>query len=663
MSNRNKLINLGRYSPYFLISFWSLLLLANFTPTIPQPSVIIGYLWKVEFALAGLIFLTLIVAFKSLKEKSASIKFSTREIYWIISPVILFTVWSGFSIFWAESWRNALHHTSVWACYALFYLLIRQVVSQPHLLNVSIKVAGVVVSILGVACIIEYVSTYENINQLFTFRYYKYAEASVMLLPVYLAVALQAKPRTAFLSGLVTVIAWLIILLSFSRTEFIAGLLCIGLFFALVIIFQDFKTYRKRLLFLFVALLVPLLLTQTSILKSEETSTISRFTSGERNQSNLQWRFLVWGITLESFKRKPVQGIGADNFVVDYRNAQESYANLDSQNKLLEIDQQIIAERSHNEYLQILAELGSIGAMLFVWLLVGIGTFLFSLRRKQVSLVSLASLAGIFAFLVSSLTSSYSFRVPANGVCFFFLLALAANDFLKKRKLETSSVEKYDFNFLKLKPVFIGCSLIICSAMLIFSAMRGISLMYLQTAMNNAEKSEAEADFQKAIALDNQEPLFRYYYGLHLYNKKRTAEAVPQIRFAINKGISTSISYFNLAAAQILARQDAEAEKTFAEALRIFPRSVFLITAYAAFLKENGREAESKVMFDKASQINAQQAASWQIAHTEGMEKLTRAGGSNKDLLPAMSLQPTDGVYSLIDFQLQKNPDLVRSNF
>ena len=199
--------------------------------------------------------------------------------------------------------------------------------------------------------------------------------------------------------------------------------------------------------------------------------------------------------------------------------------------------------------------------------------------------------------------------------------------------------------------------------MLIFSAMRGMSLMRLQMAINGSDKSETEANFQKAIALDGQEPLFKYYYGLHLYNKKQTAEAVPQIRFAINKGISTSISYFNLASAQILARQDAEAEQTFAESLRVFPRSVFLRTAYSAFLKENGREAESKAEFDKALQINAQQAASWQIAHTEGLEKLTKAGGYNKDLLPAMNLTPNEGVYSLIDFQLQKNPDLVRSKF
>ncbi|MCY7348061.1 MAG: O-antigen ligase family protein, partial [Pyrinomonadaceae bacterium] len=601
------LTKLSRRSPFFLAAFWSLLLLANFVPTVPQPAVIIGYLWKVEFALAGLIVLTLLAALQFPQNKVTAANFSKRELYWIILPLILFTLWSGVSIIWAESPRNALHHTLLWACYALFYILVRQIVARPKLLDVSLKVAGVVVSILGIACLTEYLSSYPDIGVLFTYRYYKYAEASVMLLPIYLALSLRLKDRAAFFSGLVAVIAWLIILLSFSRTEFIAGCLCIGLFFALVLTFQNFKIYRRKLLWLFLALLIPALLTQTSILKSAETSTVSRFADGEVNQKNLQWRLLVWGITLESFKRKPLQGIGADNFAVDYRNAQESYADSNPQSKLLEIDQNVIPERTHNEYLQILAELGSVGILLFGWLLVGIGSFLFSIRRRKVSVLSLAALAGIFAFLVSSLASSYSFRVPANGVCFFFLLALAANEFFKKGKSETvieENEKKYEFGFWKFKPALISGGLLIGGAMLIFSAVRGASLMYLQAALDSSDKTAAEADYQKAIALDDREPLFRYYYGSFLYNQKRAAEAISPIRWAIDHGISTSINYFNLAAAQTVSHQTAEAEQTFAEALRVYPRSVFLRTAYASFLENNGREADSEIEFAKALQTN-----------------------------------------------------------
>ena len=652
---------LYKNSPFFLAIFWSLLLLANFAPSIPQPDAIIGYLWKIEFILAGLIFATLLTALKFPKEKFRQIKFSKREIYLIIAPVVLFTVWSGLSVAWSKSWRNALHHTLLWACYALFYILIRQIVVRPRLLDASLKIAGIVFAILGFACLVEDLNSAE-INSLFTFRYYKYAEAAVMFLPVFLALSLRLKSNAAFASGAVALLAWLLIILSYSRTEFIAGFVCLGLFFSFIIASKQFQENWKKMIALFFVLMIPVLLTQTSILKSGDNSTVSRFVSGERNQSNLQWRFLVWGISLESFKRKPLHGVGADNFGVDYRAAQESYAQRDSNNKLLDLDQHVVAERSHNEYLQILAELGVVGAVIFGWLLLGIGTFIFSIRKKEASLLSLAALAGIFAFLVSSLTSSYSFRVPANGVCFFFLLAIAANELLKREKGEAESEKKTSVGILNLKPIFVS-GLLIGSTMLIFSAGRGASLMYLQMALESSDKSEAEENYQKALSLDSRDALLRYYYGQHLYNLKRADEGVPHIRFAIDNGISTSLSYFDMATAQTLSSQKAEAEKTYAEALRTFPRSVFLLTAYASFLKENGRISEAETEYQKALQIDSRQAASWQIAHDEGTEKLTKAEGYNKELLPPMELNPLDGVYSLVNFQLQKNPDLAKRDF
>ena len=649
----------ARFSPYIFLAFWSLLLLANFVPTIPQPSTIIGYLWKVEFAFAAFLLVSIVFIIKMPKTKA--VEFSRKEIYSIILPVALFTIWSGLSGFWAESWRNALHHTLLWACYAVFYLLVRQIVARPKLLDISLRVTGVVITMLGIACIIEYFNTNFESGAFFTYRYYKYAEVSVMLLPIFLAVTLQLKKRAAFLSGLTAIFAWLIILLSYSRTELIAGFVCIGLFFALIVIFGNLKNHHQTLILLFFALLIPALLTQTSILKSDQNSTVSRLSGGEDNQKNLQWRFLVWGVSLEAFKLKPLQGIGADNFVIDYRDALESYAVSNQQNKLLEVNQDVIAERSHNEYLQILAELGIVGIALIGWLLAGIGTLLFSPRRKQVSLLSLASMAGMFAFLVSSLASSYSFRVPANGVCFFFLLALAAHGFLQKEK--SNAENRNAVYFQPLSPAFIGCSLLICIALLIFSAVRGTSLMYLETALESSEPAEAEANYQKALALDGREPLFNYYYGLHLYGEKRTVEAVPRIRFAINHGIATSVNYFNLAAAQMLSNQHVEAEKTLTESLRVYPNSVFLRTAYAAFLEKNGRLGEAEAENEKAQHINLRQALSWRTAHVEGIKNLTKAGMSDKQLLPTMELKPNEAIYTLLDFQRQANPAVARREF
>jgi hypothetical protein len=220
---------------YVFLAFWSALLLANFVPSIPQPDVIIGYLWKVEFALAAFLLAAIIFLLKLPEEKR--VRFSRKEFFLIILPLLLFTTWSGFSVFWAESARSALHHTLLWACYCVFYLLMRQLVRQPKPLAVSFKFTGLILFILGAACIAEYVNNPEQITSFFTYRYYKYAEAMVTLLPVFLALALRSKSRMSLLSGAVAVIAWLVVLLSLSRTLFISGFLSVAFFFGLVFLF------------------------------------------------------------------------------------------------------------------------------------------------------------------------------------------------------------------------------------------------------------------------------------------------------------------------------------------------------------------------------------------------------------------------------------------
>jgi len=641
--------------PYIFLALWSALLLANFVPAIPQPDVIIGYLWKVEFALAAFLFAAIIFLLKLPKEKR--VRFTRKEFFLIILPLLLFTLWSGFSVFWAESARSALHHTLLWACYCVFYLLMRQLVKQPKSLAVSFKFTGLIIFILGAACIAEYVNNPEQITSFFTYRYYKYAEAMVTLLPIFLALALRSKSRMSLLSGAVAVIAWLVVLLSLSRTLFISGFLSVGLFFALVFIFQDWKKHLKKLILIFCLFTICAFVSQINFSNAPQNTTIERLTGDDVKAGNFSSRLLFWGFALESFKQNPITGVGADNYGTTYKTARENYSAQNSDNKIIEGCEELLVERAHNEYLQILGELGIVGGVFFAWLLGGIAYLFFSLRPKRASLLSIASLVGIFAFLISSLASSYSFRVPANGLCFIFLLALA----VKEWRVESGELRIGRFysqlSTLNSQLVF---GLIICAAMLVFSGVRGASLMYLQFALTSSEDAQAEQYFQKAIALDGQDGMFRYYYGVTLFNGERAEEAIPQLRLAIEKGTATSISYFHLASAQIVSHKPFEAEQTFTEALRVYPRSVFLRTAFATFLTENGKTSESQIEYEKAFRVNAEQAKSWLVAHTEGMKKLSQNGARDKSFVEAMELKPTEGIYALLDFQRQFNPNLVR---
>ena len=641
------------------LSFWSLLILVNFVPAISQPAVIIGYLWKVEFALAAFLLVSIIFFLKSPDERL--LKFTRTEFFWIILPLVLLTLWSGLSCLWAESWRAALHHTLLWACYCVFYVLMRQIVTQRRALSFSMSVTGIVVAVLGIVCLIEYFSTSAEYSVNVSLRYSKYAEAIAALFILFAALAVGKKGRNHFYFGAVAVIGWLGIVHSLGRTQFLAAVFAVFIFAIFALIrFGRGVSLKRAIIFSAIFISATVFSQIPAIVGTSQQTTLKRLSGDEAAKTSFQVRLLVWEIALENFRRNPILGVGADNFAITYYDATKNFAETHSQNQNSGLYEEALPERTHNEYLQILSELGIVGFMIFGWLLLGVIRLTFFIRKKGVSLLQVAALAGIFSFLVSSLASSYSFRVPANGLCFFFVLALAVKSFeFQSTGLEFEKLLGLKAETLRLKPTFAVFTILVCSVMLIFSSIRGAGLMYLQAALSSEDTTESEQNFQKAISLDDQDGLFRYYYGLYLYNQNRAREAVPQIDFAIDKGISTSIAFFSLASAQIVVGKTEEAGQTFQRSLLVYPRSVFLLTAYASFLSENGKDLEAQIEYEKAFQINAEQARSWRMAHSEGMKKLTQAENRDQQFVKVMELKPTDGVYALLDFQRQFNPNLV----
>jgi O-antigen ligase len=663
MTDRRAFNKIIAASPVWITAFWSIILLANFFPLPAQPALIIGYLWKVEFALAAL--LAISIAFIGFKYKNIAFEFGKQEFRQIIFPLAAFVVWSGFSCFWAQSWRAAAHHTLLWACYAIFYLFVRQITARPLLLDASLKFTGLVLTILCAACLVEYVSSFGAVGSLFSYRYYKYAEIASALLPVFLAGALRGKTRAAFVSGAVGTLAWLVVVVSLSRSVFVAGVCGVAVFFVLVLI-KEKQRYLKKSILILSMLGACVVVPQISLSSQNENTTIKRFASGEHGQYTFQTRLLNWGIAVETFRRNPIFGVGADNFGVVYAAARENYSALDAENKLLEIDEIILAERTHNEYLQIAAELGVVGVFIFGWLLLGIAALAITILRKNVSPLFIGSFAGLTAFLVSSLASSYSFRVPANGACFFFLLALAVKEWHSAKKgAETvdkdSNADSLFFQFqssvFRAPLVFVA---LVCATMMIFSATRGASLMYLQAAFHTTEKPKAEIHYRQAAAFDERDGAVNYFYGLHLYDLKRTDEAAVLLRRGIDGGIATSIAYFQLYDAQTSAARRAEAEQTLLEALRVYPRSVFLRTVYANFLERNDRHSEARAEHEKALLINPMQAKSWRIAHADGTQRLSEIAARDDSFVPPMGLKPTEAVFALLDFQRQHRPELLR---
>ncbi len=604
-------------------------------------SPILAYRWTGEFALGIFIAIAATVTLGSRQRPNLSLA-SRQELIFIFLPLLLLVFWSFASLTWSTSWRGAAHHSLLWACYFLFFFLIRSSTSVENPSHCVLKVLGSVLLIISLACLVEYVLSPFPRTKVFNERFYPSAEIMATLLPLFIALSFRSERKWARLAILVGGLSWALIVCTTSRTMLIAGLVGIGSFVGSVwLIPRRFESRRMLLTTLVIFLAVALLL-QVPYRSGEYSSTLTRLAEVDDSSAlSTRSRLLMWGLAMEGFRSSPYAGIGADNYFAEYKMLRELLSSRDPNNPVLEVNEDLFPERAHNEYLQILAELGIVGGLLFGWLLAGIAYLFWLAFKKKASLLTIGALSGVAAFLVASGASSYSFRLPANGMCFFFLLSVASSELF-------GSNEERPGPASKLVRVI---GVVVAVTMIAFSLVRANSIRHMTNALNAKDESIRKAEIENAISIDPSEPMFRFYYGQWLERSGDHDSAIAQMRIAIDNGLADSPSFFRLAAAQLNAGRPGDAAETYAEALRVYPRSVFLRTAFSSFLKKRGDNARATAEYDSALSINEKQARSWQLAHDEGLETLVKTARVDNRYVSTFELKPESAPLVLSNFQ------------
>lgn len=632
----------GRIFDDLPFHLWPLLLLIGFGSRFLPPFGVPGYRWTVELAFSTFLLLAGLAIVVSQKRFPP---FSNRESFLIALPIVLFVTWSFASVIWAHSGRSSLHHSLLWACYLTFFMFARSRLKDADVQGTSLWLLLAVAAIISLACLVEFVGGVKPLSAPFYHRYFVNSEVLATLLPIIIAFLLI---RSSYYAAVVSVLAWSAVVATHSRAIFIAGV--VGLF-----VFFTLGYLKQRTLFLWkrtaaaVLVLVGVSLTFQLIFTGGQPTTFSRLAvQDELTVNSTKLRLVFWGMAWEGLRSRPITGIGADNFFGDYRTLREQYSSANPTDENLEITEGTIPERAHNEYLQILAELGIVGAALFGWLLLGIAYLFWLAYRKKASLMTIGALSGMVTFLVASGASSYSFRFPANGICFFFLLAVAS------RELFAADEGEKAYRLYKLVPVI---GVIVSVAMIAFCVVRANSIRHMTNALNAKDESVRTAAIENAIAIDPSEPMFRFYYGQWLEQAGEHDAAIAQMRIAIDKGLADSTSFYRLAAAQIGAGRSDDAKVTFAEALRVYPRSTFLRTAYAAFLKRSGDIAGADTECRHAFAVNEKQARSWQLAHDEGLERLVQTARLDDRYVSPLDLQPESAPLVVANFQRRALPE------
>ena len=649
----SKLQHLYRQPLHLLLLFWPLVLLTPHLPGVPRPAVD-GLPWRQELFLSFLLTASLILVwlrrdslrYEALRKNSRAITF-----------LALFVCWILLSSIWANDRYQALHLAMQWTCYLFFFILL--LCASTKTLRKSIPILIVVVWILIASSVLETwfgapltdgslrVAVKPILRASGTFGEL-IGVCGVLFAGFSLCVR---RTRRAVILGATAVGCWLATLQSLERAPFIAT--TAGLLLLVVTALIVRQRNHLRIALLSTAVVAVFVSQSLPVAKEPDAiSIVGRLEQNLQNDSNTHARLLLWAIGFEMLKAYPLTGVGGGNYQVSYDDARTAFASNHPNSPLVGLNDHLLPMFAHNEYVQMLAELGVVGFALFVGFIVTILWEAFrGLRSGRNRMMILTSGSTIVAFMLSSGASASSFRSIGGGLLLFFAAAIVLRS---KRRQVTHTV-------LEAK-IFLRVATATSALALTFFSIQATGTTLLALA-ERSNPVEAERYYKTSLRVYPSSAAANFSYGMWLYSKNRFAESVPVLEKALAGGLNSSICYEYLAAAKDASGDSHAAERTLETAVKVYPRSVFLLTRHAVALQRLGRQAEARTEMDRALAIDARACRGWEQLIVNDIDAAYKAATRESDIALPRELLPEAAVFAVLRENEIRNPELIQQGW
>ena len=635
----------SRNSAIFLLA----LILISPLFSFPRPINVSSIPWRVELFFAA--FIVAVVIFGS-RQINFELNFGrfigSLEVRTLLFGFGSFVAWSLVSCLWAGSWSSALHHTFVWGNYILVFVLTCVFAKIGGGRSQIIRLFACVAIFLGVLAVFDFATMQDFTVQEGTLRirYAKFAELLITITPLLFAVGLFSKTKLKLVGVLaVASAAWIGVMLSLSKGAFIAGTVGIMAFFIFVALFRP--DYRLRAAYVAASWIVLTFAFQAGFSQLTAIPSTTDYISGkhESGPSTSDMRIYTWKVARKMIGTNLILGVGGDNFGLAFNQAREELAAQNPNDPDSAIGEDYVFERAHNELIQIAAELGLFGILIFTMMVVAaLAMFAREIWQRSLHLspIFYAAIAGVIAFCASSLFSSFSFRAFQNGIVFFMLLGLATS-YLKGRRGR--------FSTLNGSRIYIAFGLrtitiLMPVMLLIFSVTKAASQYTLLIGERSTDLETALAFFESASKLDQDNPGAELAAAGSLVREKQWPSAVPHFRRSIDGGYGISLIYSYMANAQEMTGDLSSAEATLREAASIFPRSTFIRARLAIVLEKQGQMEEAMRQLAIGRSYNLQQTNGWYSVIKDGILNAHLKATSDPSYYSAPpELRPQDAIY------------------
>jgi len=456
-------------------------------------------------------------------------------------PVLAFMAICALSLFWSVSPMVSLLELPLFLAGPILYFIIANNIKSKHQINRLLTTLLIISSLLGIYGIFQYngidFSFWKaNVgrNQVFgLFGNVNYfAEYMIVPLPLAISLFFATRNRThkiLLFAGILSMGGSLI--LTFTRGSYLAiGISSTFMFFLyLASRGKGFIKEHKKLFIIILAFIIlvtflfaipnPLNKPGTVISKIKGRISISQFTKG----TSLKRRIAIWKFTGMIIKDHPILGSGLDTFKYNSLNYQSKFFDQGENRRLYPYG---IADKVHNEYLQLGAELGVLGLGIFLWLIITYFNYgiklLKRLKNKYKQGIIIGLMGGVVAVLIDGIFG-FPLHLPATLVLFWLFIGLIVSikhseqktkiEEIKKTKPKAKS-DRIETNIYRFKPLLYLVIILLSLFLCVMVTRPFISQIYEFYGVKHAEKVEydtAAKYFQEALK-------WNPYFGMSYYN-------------------------------------------------------------------------------------------------------------------------------------------------
>jgi len=459
-------------------------------------------------------------------------------------PVLAFMVICPLSLLWSNSPMVSLLELPLFLAGPILYFLVANNIRDEHQISRLLTTLLIISSLLGIYGIFQYNGIdfafwKANVgrNQVFgLFGNVNYfAEYMIVPLPLAISLFFATRNRTHKILLLVGILAMGgSLILTFTRGSYLAiGISSLFMFFLyLVSRGKGFIKEQKKIFIIILAFIIlltflftipnPLNKSGTIISKIKGRISITQFTKG----SSLKRRIAIWKFTTLMIKDHPILGSGLGTFKYNSLNYQAKFFYQGENRSLYPYG---IADKVHNEYLQLGAEIGILGLGIFLWLIISYFRYglriLKKLKGKYKQGIVIGLMGGIVAVLIDGIFG-FPLHLPATLVLFWLFIGLIVSINHSEQKTKVEEIKKVkpkakgdkndrtESNIYRFKPilylVIILLYLFLCT-IIVRPFVSQVCEFYGVEYAKKADHDTAAKYFQEALK-------WNPYFGMAYYN-------------------------------------------------------------------------------------------------------------------------------------------------